>query len=39
MDKVGGSVGIGYHDEVGWFILGGGQRPCLLYSEKGEDNG
>lgn len=39
MDKVGGPVGIGYHDEVGWFILGGDRGPCLLYSEKGEDSG
>lgn len=28
-------IGIGYYAEIGWFIVGAGQGPCLLWSEKG----
>ena len=29
-------IGIGRNEEHGWFIIGAGQGPCLLWSEKGK---
>jgi hypothetical protein len=33
-EELGGSTGIGYHVKTGWFILGTGQGPFLIFSEK-----
>ena len=27
-------LGIGYNEELGWFIMGSGQGPSLLWQEK-----
>ena len=27
-------LGIGYNEELGWFILGSGQGPGLVWSQK-----
>ncbi|MGD9156858.1 MAG: hypothetical protein PVG39_00490 [Desulfobacteraceae bacterium] len=27
-------IGIGRHKKIGWYIVGSGQGPCLLWSEK-----
>ncbi len=27
-------LGIGRNEKLGWFIMGSGQGPCLLWSEK-----
>jgi hypothetical protein len=29
-------IGIGRNKELGWFIMGSGQGPCLLWTEKDE---
>jgi len=31
-------IGIGKNKKLGWFIMGSGQGPCLLWSEKGDKN-
>jgi len=28
-------VGIGHNEELGWFIAGSGQGPCVFWQEKG----
>ena len=28
------SIGIGRNKELGWFVMGCGQGPCLCWSEK-----
>lgn len=32
-DELGGSTGIGRNEELGWFVMGCGQGPCLLWTE------
>lgn len=27
-------VGFGHHPELGWFVMGSGQGPCLLWVEN-----
>jgi len=31
-----GPIGIGWHEEVGWYCLASGQGPFVVWNERGE---